>query len=68
MTNVGSIDRIVRIVIGMLLLAFAIPVGVPPNRLELDRLDWRGARSDRCLRLLSGLFTFGDVYLPHPTA
>ncbi len=28
-TNVGGIDRIVRIVIGLLLIAYAIPVGFP---------------------------------------
>ena len=29
MSNVGSIDRIARIVVGILLLAFAIPLGFP---------------------------------------
>ncbi len=29
MSNVGSIDRVARIVIGILLLAFAIPLGFP---------------------------------------
>jgi hypothetical protein len=29
MTNVGSIDRIARIVVGILLIAYAIPVGFP---------------------------------------
>ena len=29
MSNVGSVDRIVRIVAGLLLIAFAIPVGFP---------------------------------------
>jgi len=28
-TNVGTIDRVVRIVVGVLLIAFAIPVGFP---------------------------------------
>jgi len=27
--NVGTIDRVVRIVVGVLLIAFAIPVGFP---------------------------------------
>jgi len=27
MSNVGSIDRIVRVVVGVLLIAYAIPVG-----------------------------------------
>ena len=27
--NVGSLDRIVRIVLGILLLAYAIPIGFP---------------------------------------
>lgn len=29
MTNVGSIDRVARIVIGVMLIAFAIPLGFP---------------------------------------
>ena len=29
MSNIGSVDRIVRIVAGLLLIAFAIPVGFP---------------------------------------
>ena len=29
MSNVGSIDRIARIIMGILLLAFAIPLGFP---------------------------------------
>jgi hypothetical protein len=29
MTNVGSVDRIARIAVGILLIAFAIPVGFP---------------------------------------
>ncbi len=29
MRNVGSVDRIVRIVAGLLLIAFAIPIGFP---------------------------------------
>jgi len=28
-TNVGTIDRIARIVVGALLIAFAIPIGFP---------------------------------------
>ena len=29
MSNVGSVDRIVRIVVGLLLIAFAVPIGFP---------------------------------------
>ena len=29
MTNVGSFDRIARIVVGILLIAYAIPLGFP---------------------------------------
>jgi hypothetical protein len=29
MTNMGLIDRIVRILIGLILVAFAIPIGFP---------------------------------------
>jgi DUF2892 family protein len=29
MRNVGSVDRVIRIVAGLLLLAFSIPIGFP---------------------------------------
>ena len=29
MTNVGLIDRVVRVVVGILLIAYAIPIGFP---------------------------------------
>jgi hypothetical protein len=29
MTNVGPIDRIVRLIVGLLLIAYAIPIGFP---------------------------------------
>jgi len=28
-SNIGSIDRVVRVVIGLILIAFAIPIGFP---------------------------------------
>lgn len=30
-TNVGTIDRIARILIGLVLIAYAIPLGFPPT-------------------------------------
>lgn len=39
-TNVGTIDRIVRIVVGALLIAFAIPVGFPDT--GWNWLGWIG--------------------------
>jgi Protein of unknown function (DUF2892) len=39
-TNVGTIDRLVRIVIGLLLIAFAIPVGFPAT--GWNWLGWIG--------------------------
>jgi len=29
MSNVGSVDRIARVLVGLLLIAFAIPIGFP---------------------------------------
>ncbi len=43
--NVGSIDRIVRIVIGLGLLWYAIFAA--PHRLQLDWLDRGGSPSSR---------------------
>ena len=52
--NVGTIDRVIRIVIGVVLIAFAIPIGFPAT----DGIRWM----DRCCpdpdgfhRQLSGL-------------
>ena len=28
-TNVGAVDRIVRVIVGILLIAYAIPIGFP---------------------------------------
>ena len=68
MTNVGSIDRIVRIVFGILLIAFAIPVGFPQT--GWNWIDWI-----RVVPVLTAAFgycpaysLFRDVYLPRPTA
>ena len=31
-TNMGPIDRAVRVVLGLILIAFAIPIGVPATK------------------------------------
>ena len=38
--TVGSVDRIVRIVIGLVMIAYAIPVGFPPA--GWNRVGWIG--------------------------
>jgi hypothetical protein len=38
--NVGSVDRIVRIVVGLALIAFAIPIGFPQT--GWNWLGWIG--------------------------
>ena len=43
-TNVGTIDRALRIVIGLALIAYALKLGLPEHRLELGWLD-RGRAS-----------------------
>ena len=53
--NVGTIDRAIRIVIGLVLIAFAIPIGFPVDRMELDRMDRRCPDPDGLHRQLSGL-------------
>lgn len=39
-TNIGIIDRSLRIIIGVLLVAWAIPVGFPP--MEDNWIGWVG--------------------------
>ncbi len=51
--NVGGIDKVLRIVAGIALLAFAL-TGVPPQ-LQLARLDRHRAAGDRVHGLLPRL-------------
>ena len=53
--NVGTIDRAVRIVIGVLLLAFAIPIGFPST--EWNWIGWIGL-----VPLLTGIFGYCPAY------
>ena len=39
-TNIGVIDRSLRIIIGIVLLAWAIPVGFPPT--DYNWIGWIG--------------------------
>ncbi len=39
-TNIGVIDRTLRIVIGLLLIAWAIPIGFPP--MDYNWIGWVG--------------------------
>jgi len=53
--NVGTIDRAVRIVIGVLLLAFAIPIGFSST--EWSWIGWIGL-----VPLLTGIFGYCPAY------
>jgi hypothetical protein len=53
--NVGTIDRVVRIVIGVLLLAFAIPIGFPST--AWNWIGWIGL-----VPLLTGIFGYCPAY------
>jgi hypothetical protein len=55
MSNVGSVDRIVRIVAGLLLIAFAIPVGFPQT--GWNWVGWIGV-----VLLLTATFAFCPAY------
>jgi hypothetical protein len=55
MSNIGSVDRIVRIVAGLLLIAFAIPVGFPQT--GWNWVGWIGI-----VPLLTGTFAFCPAY------
>jgi hypothetical protein len=54
-TNVGGVDRALRIVIGLALVACALGVGVPTT--GFNHLGWLGL-----LPLLTGLLGYCPVY------
>jgi hypothetical protein len=55
MRNVGSVDRIVRIVAGLLLIAFAVPIGFPQT--GWNWVGWIGA-----VPLLTAVFGYCPAY------
>ena len=54
-TNMGPIDRAVRVVIGVILIAFAIPIGVPAT--EWGWIGWIGI-----VPILTALVGFCPLY------
>ena len=55
MSNVGSADRIGRVVVGLLLIAFAIPLGFPAT--GWNWIGWIGV-----VPLLTGIFAYCPGY------
>jgi Protein of unknown function (DUF2892) len=55
MSNIGTIDRIVRIVVGLLLIAYAIPIGLPHT--GWNWTGWIGV-----VPLLTGIFAYCPAY------
>lgn len=55
MSNVGSADRIVRFVVGLLLIAFAIPLGFPQT--GWNWVGWIGV-----VPLLTAIFAYCPAY------
>ena len=55
MTNVGLVDRIARIVLGVLLIAYAIPIGFPQT--GWNWVGWIGV-----VPLLTALFGICPAY------
>jgi len=53
--NVGSIDRILRVIVGLLLLAFAIPIGFPNT--GWNWIGWIGV-----VPLLTAVFSYCPAY------
>ena len=54
-TNMGPIDRAVRVVLGLILIAFAIPIGVPAT-------EWGWIGWIRIVPLLTALVGFCPLY------
>jgi apolipoprotein N-acyltransferase len=55
MTNVGMIDRVARTVVGLLLIAFAIPLGFPNT--GWNWVGWIGV-----IPLLTAVFGYCPAY------
>ncbi len=55
MSNVGSADRVVRFVVGLLLIAFAIPLGFPQT--GWNWVGWIGV-----VPLLTAIFAYCPAY------
>jgi hypothetical protein len=55
MTNVGLIDRIARVTVGLLLIAYAIPVGFPET--GWNWVGWIGV-----VPILTALFGYCPAY------
>jgi hypothetical protein len=54
-TNIGVIDRSLRLIIGALLVAWAIPVGFPP--MEYNWIGWVGV-----LPIITALVSYCPLY------
>lgn len=54
-TNVGTIDRIVRVIVGILLIAYAIPIGFPSA--GWNWIGWIGV-----IPILTGVTGFCPAY------
>jgi hypothetical protein len=55
MRNVGSADRIIRIVVGLLLIAYAIPIGFPQT--GWNWVGWIGV-----VPILTAVFAYCPAY------
>ena len=55
MSNVGSVDRFLRILVGLLLIAFAIPIGFPHT--SWNWVGWIGV-----VPLLTGTLGYCPAY------
>ena len=55
MSNVGTVDRIVRVIAGLLLLAFAVTVGFPQT-------GWNWIGYIGVIPLLTGIFAACPAY------
>ena len=53
--NVGIVDRVIRIVIGLALIAYAIPLGFPPT--GWNWVGWVGV-----VPLITGMFGMCPAY------
>ena len=55
MSNVGSVDRIIRVMLGLVLIAYAIPIG-------FHQTGWNGTGWIGVVPLLTAVFAYCPAY------
>lgn len=61
-TNVGPVDRVIRIVIGIVLIAFAMKLGIPNTGWSFPDTGWNWVGWIGVIPILTALVGFCPLY------